>query len=206
MMLVYRRAAILREWRAAFAWLSRACRADVPGIWSDTSHKMSFARQNCSLIGVPVWQYLERAVGFVRDDGHAKPRTRFLPLGGFFESCLVLCWRFAKVSQERCAHQATICSESGAADHQQGRAGAHVESFPMPQLDSASTVAGRATRPRAILHRPSERDMADVACFSSAVCIWRQYCVPQVATRAASRASPLIAACSSSSPLHRSLS
>jgi hypothetical protein len=33
MMLVYRRAAILEECRAAFAWLFRACRADVPGIW-----------------------------------------------------------------------------------------------------------------------------------------------------------------------------
>jgi len=92
MMLVYRRAAILEEWRAALAWLTRACRADVPGIWSDTSHKTSFARQSCTLIGVPVWQHPGRAVDFVGDDGHAKPRTRFLHLGGFFESCLVLCW------------------------------------------------------------------------------------------------------------------
>ena len=204
MMLVYRRAAILKEWRAALAWLSRACRADVPGIWSDTSHKMSFARQSCAMIGVPVWQHPARAVGFVRDDDHAKPRTRFLRLGGFFESCLVLCWSIRECSQERCAHQATICRESGAADHRQAKAGTHVEGFPMPQLESASTAAIWATRLEVILPRPLERAMADVVCFSSAVRIWEAILPPACGFEAASRASPPIAA-RSSSPLHRSL-
>ena len=86
-------------------------------------------------------------------------------------------------SKERCAHQATICRESGAADHRQAKAGAHVEGFPLPQLESASTAAIRATRLEVILPLPLECAMADVVCFSSAVRIWRQYCRPHVASK-----------------------
>jgi len=53
----------------------------------------------------------------------------------------------------------------------------------MPQLESASTAANRATRLEVILPRPLERAMADVVCFSSAVRIWRQYCRPHVASK-----------------------
>lgn len=74
----------------------------------------------------------------------------------------------------------------------------------MPQLESASTAAIRATRPEVILPRPLERAMADVVCFSSAVRIWEAILPPACGFEAASRVSPPIAA-RSSSPLHRSL-
>lgn len=53
----------------------------------------------------------------------------------------------------------------------------------MPQLESASTAAIRATRLEVILPLPPECTMADVVCFSSAVRIWRQYCRPHVASK-----------------------
>ena len=62
----------------------------------------------------------------------------------------------------------------------------------MPQLESASTAAIRATRLEVILPRPLQRAMADVVCFSSAVRIWRQYCRPHVASKLqAEQAHPL---------------
>jgi hypothetical protein len=50
-------------------------------------------------------------------------------------------------SQGRCVRQATICRESGAVDHQQVEAGAHVESFSMPYRDSFRTAAKRGYAP-----------------------------------------------------------
>ena len=51
---------------------------------------------------------------------------------------------------ERCARQATICRKSGAADHQQAEAGAHVEPTAMPSLDYRCQLLYEATRLRAI--------------------------------------------------------
>lgn len=74
----------------------------------------------------------------------------------------------------------------------------------MPQLDSAPTAAIGATRLEVILPLPLERAMADVVCFSSTARIWEAILPAACGFEAASRASPPIAA-RSSSPLHRSL-
>ena len=107
-------------------------------------------------------------------------------------------------SQERCAHQATICRESGAADHRQAQAGALVEGFPMPQLESASTAAIRATRLEVILPRPARARDGRRRMFQQRRPHLEAILPPACGFEAASRASPPIAA-RSSSPLHRFL-
>jgi hypothetical protein len=78
---------------------------------------------------------------------------REVGLGSFFLTpCLVLCSQPRSMclrvdSQGRCVRQATICRESGAVDHQQVEAGAHVESFSMPYRDSFRTAAKRGYAP-----------------------------------------------------------
>jgi hypothetical protein len=74
----------------------------------------------------------------------------------------------------------------------------------MPYLHSASTAAIGATRLAVTFPLPLERAMAEVVCFSSAVRIGEAILPPACSFKAASRASPPIAA-RSSSTLHRSL-
>ena len=94
-------------------------------------------------------------------------------------------------SQGRWVRQATVCRESGAADHQQVGAGAHVESFSMPYHDSFGTAAkqGNApmrfdpwTRQCSASERPWQTSHVSAEPAASE---GRQYCLPHVALRTA---------------------
>ena len=77
-------------------------------------------------------------------------------LGGFFESCLVLCWAFANDQRSVARIKPQYAENLGLQIIGRPKQGpALVEGFPMPQLESASTAAIRATRLEVILPRPA---------------------------------------------------
>jgi hypothetical protein len=178
MMLVYRRAAVFERVRAAIAWLSRACRADVPGIWEQYESQNIVRAASCSLIGVPVWQQPRRVVGFVRDEGHAKGRDTLPPLRRL-SSSPVLC------NESACCSR-IIPRPLRASSHNMqriwgcrpsaGRSRGPCRILPNAvALLSILQLPARATRLSLILLDLLERAMVDIACFSSADRIWRQY-------------------------------
>jgi hypothetical protein len=119
------------------------------GSGNDTGHKMSFARQllfdRRSRGPLPRSPFVE---GGGCEGGHAKPDL--VPSSSHPVWCCVryiaACAR-ESIPRDRWMRQATICRESGAVDHQQVAAGAHVESFSMPYPDSFRTAAKRDKAP-----------------------------------------------------------
>jgi hypothetical protein len=115
-------------------------------------------------------------------------------------------------SQGRCVRQATICRESGAVDHQQVEAGAHVESFSIPYRDSFRTAAKRGNAPMRFdpwtRRCSASKGHGRRRMFQQR---WRhlkdgniEFYLPHVAKRAASP--PIAASCASGiDPLHRFL-